>query len=218
MFSALNAEYGLRSVKEHKPDIIVLDILMPKKDGMSLLTELKSNEEFSDIPVIILTITTDEDLAYCQGATDFITKPVEIQKLIASIEKIYPAKANPDVLIVDKDDATRDVLREMVEKKGLSVAEANNGEQALNFVAKNKPSTIITELLLPVLSGFDIIDKIKSDENLKDIEFVVVTAKDISELSKHKLEGKILKAFQKGKYSPEELTSCISLANDAKNL
>jgi signal transduction histidine kinase/ActR/RegA family two-component response regulator len=85
--SASSGEEGLRLARQVRPSAITLDVIMPGLDGWSVLTALKSDPELADTPVILLTITDNKSMGYALGATECLTKPIERDRLLASLEK-----------------------------------------------------------------------------------------------------------------------------------
>ena len=84
--TALNGEEGLNKLHQEKPDLIILDILMPKMDGYTFVRELKKEE--NEIPVIILTANTGmTDLFDEEGITDHVYKPFKTEELLEKIRK-----------------------------------------------------------------------------------------------------------------------------------
>src|SRR5207249_4588388 len=84
---AASGEEGLRLAKEARPDAITLDVMMPGMDGWSVLTALKSDKEVMDTPVILLTILDNKSMGYALGASEYLTKPIERERLLAVLRK-----------------------------------------------------------------------------------------------------------------------------------
>ncbi|MEE4188247.1 MAG: ATP-binding protein, partial [Roseobacter sp.] len=110
---ACNAEEGLRIARQHIPDAVVLDVIMPERDGWSMLKEMKSDPVLCEVPVILATIVADRDMGLAFGAVAHLTKPVEPSKLIATLDAIADGQEK-DVLIVDDDVATRNLFRRIL--------------------------------------------------------------------------------------------------------
>src|SRR5262249_34080481 len=133
---AANGEEGLRLAREMTPDAITLDVMMPGMDGWAVLTALKSDPALADIPVIMLTIVDDRNLGYALGATDFLTKPIDRERLLSVLER-YRREA--PVLVVDDDPAIRELLRRTLKAAGYTVVEAENGRVALDRLRDAAP-------------------------------------------------------------------------------
>jgi signal transduction histidine kinase/CheY-like chemotaxis protein len=109
--SASGGEEGLRLAKERRPVAITLDLLMPDMDGWAVLTALKADPAVADIPVILLSIMDDKNLGYALGASDYLTKPVDRDRLIAILKKYRGEEPSRPVLVVEDDASTREMLR-----------------------------------------------------------------------------------------------------------
>jgi CheY-like chemotaxis protein len=85
--AACSGEEGLRLAKEVRPQAITLDVIMPGLDGWRVLSALKSDPELADTPVILLTIMDDKSMGYALGASEYLTKPIERDRLLAVLKK-----------------------------------------------------------------------------------------------------------------------------------
>ncbi len=204
---------GLRIAKELHPDAITLDVMMPDMDGWSVLTQLKADPDLADIPVIMLTISDNKNMGYILGASDYMTKPVNRDRLVSVLQK-YRHTAGDDtkpvpeqlrVLVVEDDMETRDILRRTLAQEGWAVAEAENGRAALERVAADPPDLILLDLMMPEMDGFEFVSELRNHEEWQSIPVVVITAKDISPADRRQLNGRVQKILQKGSYSREEL-------------
>ncbi|HZL37129.1 MAG TPA: PAS domain S-box protein [Tepidisphaeraceae bacterium] len=205
MLSATDGEAGLRLARQTRPDLIFLDVLMPKMDGWAVLTALKGDAALADIPVVMLTIVSDKGMGYVLGASEYLTKPIDRDRLGALVSK-YALRESPcAVLVVDDDEPTRQVLRRTLARQGWSVAEAENGRVALDRVRSCQPSLILLDLMMPEMDGFEFLDALRENEKYKDISVVVLTSRDLAPSERAMLTGKVEKILQKGAYSREAL-------------
>ena len=117
MVTAAGGEEGLRLAKTLRPAAITLDMLMPGMDGWAVLTALKADPDLADIPVIMLTIVDDKTMGYTLGASDYLTKPIDWDRLTAVLRKYRCAHPPCLVLIVEDEVAMREMLRRMLAKK-----------------------------------------------------------------------------------------------------
>ena len=117
MVTAEGGDEGLRLARENRPDVITLDVLMPKMDGWAVLSALKDDPELADIPVIMLTIVEDRNLGFSLGAADYLSKPVNKEKLISILERHCPTEGRATVMVVEDDEPTRRMMRLILEKE-----------------------------------------------------------------------------------------------------
>ena len=138
-FGVLIAEDGPLGIKmaiEMQPDAVVLDILMPGMDGWSVLRTLKASKETASIPVIMASILDEKNRGFSLGAADYLSKPVERDRLISSIEKLIGSGDGKTVFIIEDDDELRFLLREALSKEAYDVMEAENGKVALEELGR----------------------------------------------------------------------------------
>ncbi|MBI4322383.1 MAG: response regulator [Chloroflexi bacterium] len=203
--TALGGEEGLRLAKELRPNVITLDVLMPGVDGWAVLTALKADPELADIPVIMLTIVDEKNLGFALGASDYMTKPVDRDRLLANIRKYQRRGTQAPILVVEDDPTTRDMLRRTVEKAGWTVAEAENGRVALESVSANRPELIVLDLLMPEMDGFEFVVELRRREEWRSIPIIVVTAKELSTEDHLRLSGSVERILRKGAHTREDL-------------
>ncbi len=203
--TASGGEEGLKAAKEFRPDAVTLDVMMPGMDGWSVLTAFKSDPELADIPVIMLTIIDSRNMGYALGASEYMIKPVDRSRLLSILHK-YRSESPPSaVLVVEDDNATRQMFRRMLEKEGWAVTEAENGRTALERLGEIRPALILLDLMMPEMDGFQFVNEIRKHETWRSVPVAVITAKDISQEDRLRLNGRVQKILQKGAYTKEAL-------------
>jgi len=202
---ANSGEQGLELARELHPDAITLDVLMTGKDGWQILAALKADPTLAAIPVIMLTLVDDKNLGYALGAADYLTKPVEREQLLAVLQKYRRLPNTAPVLVIDDDQTTRQMLRRILEKEGWPVVEARNGQEGLARIIEHTPGLVLLDLMMPEMDGFEFIEQVSQNSQLPKIPLVVVTSKDLTTTEWEKLNLAMIKVFQKGSYSREEL-------------
>jgi signal transduction histidine kinase/DNA-binding response OmpR family regulator len=202
---ALDGEEGLRLARELRPDAITLDVLMPGIDGWTVLATLKTDPELADIPVIMLTIVDDKSKGYTLGASEYMVKPIDRERLVAILQKYQSAPPPFRVLVVEDEAMTREMLRRTLEKEGWTVIEAENGRAALERVAEAPPALILLDLMMPEMDGFQFVAELRKNEAWRAIPVVVVTAKDLTAEDRLRLNGYVEKILQKEAYSRDAL-------------
>jgi CheY-like chemotaxis protein len=202
---AANGETGLELARQLHPAAITLDVMMPGMDGWVVLSVLKTDPDLVDIPVIMLTIVDDKNLGYALGAADYLTKPIDRERLVAVLSKYRCEQPRCSVLLVEDDPATREMLRRTLEKEEWWVAEAENGRVALEQVAETRPELILLDLMMPEMDGFEFITELRKDPVWRTIPIVVITAMDLTPEDRLRLNGYVTQILQKGAYSREEL-------------
>jgi CheY-like chemotaxis protein len=200
--TAAGGEDGLRLARQLRPDSITLDVMMPGMDGWAVLAALKADPDLADIPVIMLTIVDDKNLGYALGAADYLTKPIDRERVVAVLTQ---HRRDRPVLVVDDDVAVRQLLRRMLEPEGYAVVEAENGRVALERLREMKPSVILLDLMMPEMDGFEFVSECRRHEAGRGVPIVVITAKDLTREDRDRLNGSVEKILQKGTHSREQL-------------
>jgi hypothetical protein len=200
--AAASGEEGLRWARELRPDAITLDVMMPGMDGWAVLSALKADPDVAGIPVIMLTIVDDKNLGYALGASDYLTKPIDRERLVTVLKQ---HRRDRPVLVVDDDAEVRQLLRRMLESEGFAVVEAENGRVALERLRGESPSLILLDLMMPEMDGFEFVAELRRHEGWRAIPVVVITARDLSRDDRERLNGHVEKILQKGTYDRDHL-------------
>ena len=206
---ASDGEDGLRMAREIRPDVITLDVLMPGMDGWAVLSALKEDADLADIPVVMVTIVEDQNMGYTLGATEYVVKPVDRERLVSVLKRYRKDSEARSVLIVEDDSGTRRMLRRILEREEWLVGEAQNGRVALERMGKSKPDLVLLDLMMPEMDGFEFVDRLFRREEWRSIPVVVLTAKDLDEQERRRLNGYVEGIIQKGAYGSEELLTEI---------
>jgi CheY-like chemotaxis protein len=178
--AATSGEEGIRLARETHPAVITLDVLMPGMDGWAVLTALKSDPDLVDIPVIMLTIMDEKHMGYALGAADYLTKPIDWQRLAGLLLRYECARPPCPLLVVEDDASLREMLRRRLEKEGWAVIEAENGRVALERMTERQPDLILLDLMMPEMDGFQFLDEIRKHDAWRSIPVIVVTAKELA--------------------------------------
>jgi len=205
---------GLRLAREFHPHVITLDVLMPGMDGWSVLRELKADPKLSAIPVIMITMADDRSTGYALGASDYLTKPIDRERLAASVRRYR--QGTQGVLVVEDDDDTREMMVRTLGDDGWTVRAAANGRLALDRVRESVPELILLDLMMPEMDGFEVIAHLRENEAWRSIPVVVLTAKDITPEDHLRLQGNVRKVFRKANFSRDELIEEIRAAMEPR--
>ncbi len=213
--TAIDGESGLDVARQMRPDVIMLDVLMPRMNGWAVLGELKRDPALASVPVVLVTLLDDHQTGFALGAADVLTKPVDRERL-ATVLRRYTGRDAADgaraVLVVDDDVGTRQMLRRVLEREGCTVVEADNGWAALDRLDEARPQLVLLDLLMPELDGFGFLAELRGRPAWRDLPVVVVTSKDISPEEEARLAGSVARILLKGHYGREELLAEVRQA------
>jgi hypothetical protein len=193
---AASGRAALEAAREFMPDVITLDVLMPEMDGWAVLKELKSDPGLADIPVIMATITEQRDLGIALGASEYLTKPIDRERLAAVLARYSRADAPRRVLVVEDDDGARALIRRTLEAEGWDVEEAENGRIALDRLTASEPALVLLDLMMPEMDGFEFLEALRGDGS--HVPVVVITAKELTDDDHRRLNGGVERIVQKG--------------------
>jgi CheY-like chemotaxis protein len=202
----------LPQIKELAPAAILLDVLMPEKDGWGVLRLLKNDPATKDIPVIICSIISDKNRGFSLGAADYLVKPIVENELIKALKHLETQhKEQIKVLVVD--DQADDVLliRRILEAQAnYKIFEAHNGRESLKLVRSVEPDLIILDLTMPEMDGFMIVEALKNNEKTRPIPIIIVSAKELTSAEHTALTGQVEVLLRKGIFTENELLEDVS--------
>jgi CheY-like chemotaxis protein len=170
----------MQKIREEPPDLVILDMLMPRMDGFAVIKELRADPEYSGLPIIVLT-TVIEDAAYrryeletglSMDVADFIEKPAPPAELLRRVSAIVD---QPYILIADDDPDILEAITTVLRSVPYQVATARNGEQCLAMVRQRKPDVLILDLLMPKMDGFAVIRELQNDPSYQSLPIAVLT-------------------------------------------
>jgi PAS domain S-box-containing protein len=181
---ASGGEQALQLAAEKLPDLITLDILMPKMDGFNVLEALKEDPQTAKIPVCIVSIIEDRVKGYRMGAIDYITKPFEREDLVHAVDRaLEPASEEHDarILIVEDDPHIAELVEMALSGQDYEIITASDGVQALERLRRTRPSLVLLDIMLPKLDGYEFIRQAKLDPHTEDIPIIVISVRSLEE-------------------------------------
>ncbi len=212
--TAFSGKEALYIAKAHSLFAITLDIVMPDIDGWEVLQQLKNNPKTSSIPVILVSVSDDQKTGFALGAANFITKPVNRDNLIAALKKLNQTRIK-SVMVVD--DNTRDRVRivKMLQEESFNVTEADGGTRCLKLLNKAIPDIIMLDLMMPDMSGFEVLEKLRASSRTRHIPVLTVTARDLTKAEKKLLEKQMAPVIEKNNLNIN--TFWLKLRDQLKN-
>ena len=203
--TAAGGEEGLQMARALRPTVITLDVMMPSVDGWAVLSALKADPDLADIPVIMLSIVDEKNMGFALGVSDYMTKPIDRNRLSAVLQKYRRSDAANQVLLVDDDESVRQLMRGALEREGWKVLEAENGHVGLERLRGSRPDLILMDLMMPEMDGFEFAAALHQNEQWRSIPIVVLSSKDLTAEDRRRLSGFVEKIMDKGAYDQEQL-------------
>lgn len=205
-----------------QPDVITLDILMPNKDGWSVIQELRQSVDTRHIPVVVCSIISDQGKGFSLGAADYLVKPITEDELVIALKRLDGRNQATVLIIDDKLEDARLIRRILEAPRGdgdsqplYVVQEAHSGAEAIAAVRQNMPNLVLLDLLMPEVDGLAVLEAIKADPATRGIPVIVVTAKELTSQDHERLKGNIGALLAKGRFSEQDLLDDVAAALNA---
>ena len=171
-------------VAEVKPDVITLDLLMKPSSGWEVLLKLKRNPKTTNIPIIVISIVDQPAIGTTLGADEYLVKPVDKESLLAAVRRCLGLKqgapSQRPILVVEDDTSTREIVAELLTAQGYGVTTAKDGKEARTQMASSLPELVILDLMLPEVSGFELLAEWRSNPRTADLPVFVLTSKELT--------------------------------------
>jgi signal transduction histidine kinase/CheY-like chemotaxis protein len=212
--TARGGQEALRLVRELRPAAVTLDIVMPDLDGWTVLAAIKGDPTLASTPVVLMSIVDQKNRGYALGAADYLVKPVDRTKLVETLTGICGSSSGK-ALVVDDDAVVRRGVRQALEPIGWQVSEAENGQVAVEALAIARPDVIILDLMMPKMDGFEVLDELRRRSDWQDIPVVIITAMDLTEEDRNRLNGGVERIIQKSdrdellRQLTREISKCV---------
>jgi CheY-like chemotaxis protein/CHASE3 domain sensor protein/GAF domain-containing protein len=202
------------TIKSNQPDAVILDIMLPGKDGWQILKELKKDPETANIPVHLMSAGDAAiNRVRKEGAISFLKKPINTE-VLDKLFKDMIAKSGHDfkqILLIEDHKMQSHALRDLMEKQGITVDQAFDGETAFNMLNENEYQCVILDINLPDISGLDLLDKIKEVERFAGLPVIVNTAMELDKTSVNRLMQYANAMVVKNNKSSERLIDEVNL-------
>ncbi|MBI3812752.1 MAG: response regulator [Nitrospirae bacterium] len=210
---ATDGDEAIEKARLLQPFAITLDIMLPRKDGWEVLQRLKQMPETKDIPVLIVSIIENRELGFSLGATDYFTKPIDRKALLESFKKLSlttKIRRKPvNILVIDDDPKILQLISAILETEGFGVLKAREAGEGINLAIEVQPDLILLDLLMPDVSGFEALERLKLHPTAKNIPVIIFTARTLTEEDRTRLNTRIRGVIQKGKSLRESLLAEI---------
>ena len=211
LVGATDGEKGMQIVREVKPKLLLLDVLMPGRDGWSILKECKTDPDLKDMSIIMVSQMEQDKLSKSLGADDYMTKPINRELFLERVKNlmINSSSNNGKVLIVDDDKDTREILSRILDDNGWISITAKDGKDGLEKLKEN-PSLIVLDLEMPRMDGFEFLDEYMNTYSINDRKPILVySGKDLNEVQIDQLNKNVAALIKKDEVSMQELSKVV---------
>ena len=211
LVGATDGEKGMQIVREVKPKLLLLDVLMPGRDGWSILKECKTDPDLKDMSIIMVSQMEQDKLSKSLGADDYMTKPINRDLFLERVKNLMTSSTsnNGKVLIVDDDKDTREILSRILDDNGWISITAKDGKDGLEKLKEN-PSLIVLDLEMPRMDGFEFLDEYMNTYSINERKPILVySGKDLSEVQIDQLNKNVAALIKKDEVSMQELSNVV---------
>jgi len=210
--------HGLELARRLRPAAILLDLDLNGEDGLQLLERLKADPVTRDIPVVIESVLAEQRRGFLLGASDYLVKPLDRKRLLESLSRHAQARsdgAQPLVLAIDDDPVVATVLRSVLAPAGFRVETVGLGRDGIDIAQRSQPALIIVDLLLPDISGFEVLDALAADPRTSALPVIALTAANLSPTDRQRIEKRVLSLAQKGDLTRDSVLLAVQRATGA---
>lgn len=166
-----------QAMQQFRPKAIILDILLPDQAAWNWLAQLKDDENTSRIPIVVVTTLEDAQKGLALGADVYKVKPVERDWLLAQLTRLTKTNPQPTILLIDDEPTARYVLAKMLASPNYQICEASDGPEGLRGAVELQPVAIFLDLIMPGMTGFEVLERLKADPTTSAIPVVIVTSR-----------------------------------------
>lgn len=188
--TAEDGKTGMQKVISEKPDLIILDVILPDINGYSLCREIKEDPNLQNIPVILFTaISTKphsypENIAIQHKADAYIEKPASPQILLEKVNFLLTTVAprpkvkgeKPKVLLVDDDPDFLEATKQILEANCYRVITAKDGEEGIQKAKLESPDIIFLDVIMPGRDGYTVCYELRKNPQTRPIPIIMLTA------------------------------------------
>ena len=185
--------------------LITLDIFLPNMDGWEFLGRIKQVPELSLVPVVIISIVADRTRGFALGAAAVMQKPISRQELYESLVDLglFPVSQGESlkVLVVDDDPKAVELIAVRIMGLASTVLRAYGGQEAIDAARRELPDLIVLDLMMPDVTGFDVVEALRINPATAGIPILVVTAKRITPEDRARLNGYVAQIMEKAEFN-----------------
>jgi signal transduction histidine kinase/DNA-binding response OmpR family regulator/CHASE3 domain sensor protein len=216
-------EQALEWLAHNIPELITLDIMLPGMDGWEVLSRIKQIPQLAIVPVVIVSIVADGKRGIALGASQVLQKPVshaELKNALTAIgllsASVRPTGAPHRVLVVDDDPSAVELMSGYLKHSGYRVSAAYSGADGIALAHSEHPDAILLDLLMPEISGFEVVGALKDDPATAQIPIIVVTSKLLTAQDRNKLNKDVVAILEKAEFRQEILAAEVRRALQKK--
>ncbi len=213
---AATAETAIVLAARQPLALITLDIMLPNMDGWEFLNKIKQTPALKHIPVVIISIVSDPTRGFALGAAAVMQKPISRQELYEALVGLglFPLAQGQSlkILVVDDDPKAVELIAVRILGLASTVLRAYGGQEAIDSARRELPDLIMLDLMMPEVTGFDVVAALNEDPATAAIPIVVVTAKHITAEDRERLNGYVMSIMEKANFDRDRFIAEVRRA------
>jgi PAS domain S-box-containing protein len=209
------AEAALELAAHDSPDLVTLDINLPGINGWEFLEGFRQLPKFAKTPVVIVSVTDDRSRGLSLGANQVLQKPVGREELVQALHTMgFLCSCAPPktLLVIDDDPNVVQLLANYLTPAGFKLLSAFGGQKGIEVARRQLPDLIVLDLMMPEVSGFDVVDALKLDPITASIPIIILTAQSISAKDRALLGSDVQKVMEKSDFKHDQFVNAVRLA------
>src|SRR5574341_1269144 len=204
---------GLRRARELQPAAITLDVMMPGTDGWQVLSDLKADTSTGRIPVVICSIIDSVPRSLAISVSEHVVKPINRERLLKAINRVLDSTPTQQpILVVDDNPDDRDLISTVLTSAGHTVVAVGGGQAAIDWLQQNTARLALLDLMMPGVSGFDVLAFIRSFKATRDLPVIIVSAKELTPDEEDFLDARFADVVRKQGMARDSLLGEIAAA------
>lgn len=212
MVPASTTREGEEVLSRLRPVAIILDIVLRSEDTWAFMAQLKKDDRTRDIPVLVASTIEDRNKGFHLGVESYLLKPFEQADLIRELRALTGQTDAKKVLVIDDQERDRYLLKQRLRGLPLMILEAPGGMEGLRMASKASPDVIFLDLVMPDLTGFEVLDRLKIDPDLANIPVIITTSQILSENEQQRLLQRTVAILSKGRLEQTDFTELLGYA------
>jgi signal transduction histidine kinase/CheY-like chemotaxis protein len=221
VYRAASAEATLKFLEQSIPvHLITLDILLPDMDGWELLSRIKQIPVLAHVPVVIISIVADSKRGFSMGASAVLQKPIsrlDLHNSLAELGMQPKQDRTITTLVVDDDPAAVELIANHMPATAYNVLRAYGGREAIELARAVRPDMIVLDLMMPEVTGFDVVEALKEHADTANIPVLIVTSRDVSSEERDMLNGHVTRIMNKAEFNHGRFMGEVRRAIAAKD-
>ena len=204
-----SAEQTLKILEKEQFLAILMDIVLPDANGLELLQRIRGIKNSQKTPVVICSVEAEQQKAFLMGAVEYFVKPINY-KFLVEVLTHYRLRKDSHVLIVDDDIPTLNLIKEAVDQAGFKAVAQSDSTKVMDMIQNIPLDLAIVDLDMPEISGVELIELIKSNDQFKNLPIIIYTGKEDLDEDVKRIDGLFENLLHKTSTNIENLQDTIT--------